>query len=438
MALTQEERISISEKLVGIPKENETAEKLIGDIEKAKAEAEAKDLTNKSLGESKTPLINNYQKEIGFIDGNVRTELVEQDILDGAQKKFRNNFFPNDINTPLPSIADGVWKNFQSFGLSRAIGKKYEEDFDSQDSENSKLTSLLADIATVEGFSDVTRVTGESCDANPTPPPPDLIEDDDAIQDLMTSIKADVDAFEAILNSEKANIVSDDSDAGRQAENDTALDDINNNILPAITTWEALVDFDPQGGTTCAVFDAIDIGPLADTKFKPTQLTAFKAAIQARQTFVATRSAQVLANLGGVVQSPDGTITGTTGFYGDRFRFVELRLNIMTGTLSLVQGLDKGVEAQGQVASSNENASAALGSVVKASPLLAPTNGTREVQVAAPSLFSVKDIVYVIAKGKDEIRSSITSIQGNKIILADSVTAGYKVEASGRLYKDIS
>jgi len=437
MALNQEERIQISEKIVSIPIENKSSDDIIVELNALLVEAQKKDDTNKSLMDKSTPFVNSYQKEKGYIDGIVNLELTEQDIIDGANKILRNYFFPNDTTTILPSAADGVWKNYQSFSKSIAVGKKYTEDNDTQDNEQQAITDILADITSVEAQTDIIRVTGESCTVGAAPPP-DEVAADATIQGLMTSVKDRVDELQALIALNKANITSNDPDTAKQAQNDVATDDIDNNINPALATWEAYDDFDPIGGADCPVFNGTDISTLNDTKFKPVMLTALKDALVARQAFLVTRTAQIVTNLGGIDQSLDGTLNSTSGLYGERFRFIELRLNLMAGTYNTVFSIIRAIAAQGQVKLNNENAEAAYVNVVKVSAFAAPTNGTAKVNVKDSSEFSVKDVVYVMAKNKPEIQTSIRAIDSNQITLAKNIPPGYAIPNLGRMYKDIS
>jgi hypothetical protein len=440
MALSKDERISISEKIVSIPIENANSDNTIKQLQVALTDAQAKDTSNKGLIDRVTPFVNGYQNEKEQIDGNVLVEMTEQNIIDAANKKLRNFFFPNDSTIALPSIPDGIWKNFQSFSGTIAIGKKYTEDYDSIDNEQSALSDILDFINTAETFTDVTRVTGEFCEDTSVPPnpPSEEVVNDPVIQQLLIDLKARVDALQTILALEKAAIIQNDPDATRQAQNDDAENDIDNNISPALITWKAYQDFDPQGGNVCAVFDSTDINTLADTKLKPTMLNALKLAIQTRQTFLTTRLSQLTTNLGGISQSANGDISSTTGLYGQRYRLIELRLNLMNGSLNLAIGLAKAIDAQGQVKKSNENASEAYSSVVTVSSISSKTNGTEYVSVKKGSLFSVKDVVYICAKGKPEIQTSIVEIDGNRLKLAKKITQGYSIENLGRVYKDLT
>jgi hypothetical protein len=113
MSLLQDERIEISKKIVSIPAENASALDSKGKLQEAKTKTQSQDNANKSFSDVKTALINSYQSELKRIDGNDRTEIVEQDFTDSAINKVGNFFFPNQQNIPTPSLSDGIWKQFK-------------------------------------------------------------------------------------------------------------------------------------------------------------------------------------------------------------------------------------------------------------------------------------------------------------------------------------
>lgn len=432
MPLTLDERLKLSEKIVLIPSEDKIAQDLAAQLQESKQELEKTDNTNKKFIDDLKDLIDGYETEVGLIDGDLRTNLEEQNLIDSANKLLGNFFFPNNTTIPLPSAPDGVWKNFQSFSKSVAIGKQYEEVFGSQDNEKSKIDEIQTIIALAEAKSEVTRVTGESCDM-------DVVSSDTDTQTYMTDIKALVVELRTIINNQRSAIITDDPDSSRQATNNIAINDIDNNIIPAIDAWEAAPDFDPIGSApTCVDFENTDTSTLDDTKFKPAILDVFKAALTNRELFIIDREVEVENFLGTVNQSIDGTINSTSGLYGQRYRFIELRLNLMTGTLTRLVNVDQAINAQGQIESSNENATLAYDGVIKVSALAAQSNGTDTIYVQDSSDFSEKDVVYVFAKNKPEIKTSIKSIESNKIVLAKKIPTGYGIQNLGRMYKDIT
>ena len=164
MALSQADRISLSKKVTDIPRQDATADQIKDVLEESKQKAIAEDTANKNLMDAKTALANPYQKELTSYDANERTELVEQDMVEGSEKKFQNFFFPNDLQTPLPSTPDGIWKNFPPSGYSKAIGKNYLEVFPSiVTKEQDKIDAINLAIVDVEALADGVRSSGQEC-----------------------------------------------------------------------------------------------------------------------------------------------------------------------------------------------------------------------------------------------------------------------------------
>src|SRR5258708_3884173 len=104
MALTQDERISISKKIVQIPLQNAASDTINGQIQVSKDKAQKEDDANKKLMDDVTVFINGYQKEMATYDGNGRNELLESDMTEAADRKLKNFFFPNDPQTQPPTV----------------------------------------------------------------------------------------------------------------------------------------------------------------------------------------------------------------------------------------------------------------------------------------------------------------------------------------------
>lgn len=475
MALSQDDRISISKKLIDIPRENETADQIKDILEDSKQDAQKKDDANKNLQDSKTALVNPYQKEYNSYDGNERNELLEQDVLDAAEKKFQNFFFPNDPQTPLPSIPDGVWKNFPAFGLSKAIGKTYVETYPTTTREQDKIDAVNAAIALVEVLIDGTRSSGQECAedtsgscAGETPPGsgvdeatclanggvwtpsggPDVYTPSQDAIDALDALQVALDDWKAFVTLTRGfntdqNAV--DTDAGRVAQNNISIADIDN-LISIIDTWDALQDFDTttslpsgSGGAGCAAFAAMVPGDFDPSKLRSPELDLIKDEITARETYITTRTGEVDTNLGVVDQNTaDGSLNSATGFYGDRYKIIDLRLNLMAGTLNALIAADKGQQAQDELKASNANAEDVYSSVLKVSAFRAPASGGPDVHVLDASEFNPGDNVFVMANTQQEISTSIISKDGNRLTLANDIPKKYRENDGARVYKDIS
>lgn len=458
MALSQDDRIAISKKLVDIPKENAAALDNKAKLDEAQVKAQKQDDANKTLMDDKTVLINGYQNEIKRLDGNDRTEVLEQDVIDSAVNKFQNFFAPNDIATSLPSIPDGIWKNFIPFSGSKAIGKKYNETYDTIQKEGDIISTINGYITTMEAYVDIERSTGQKCnggsgscslpiyltelDCNNNGGTwtvgPDIISNDATLQALAASIITEINNWKTFIQTTQGFIVTTDTDVTRQNQNNVAIADITN-ALSVINNWLGLATFDTaHGQTTCAGFYAYNVNLLSSTKFRASELNTLKAEITARLSFITTRITELNTNLGGVVQNfTDGSITSFSGLYGSRFNIINLRLNLMNGSARKVEGLKLGKKAQDEAISSNNSAQAVYSDVMKVSLFRAPSLGTNTIHIKDATGFSISDTVYVVSDTQTEIQTVINSISGSMIILADNIPAKYRQNENARLYKVI-
>jgi hypothetical protein len=429
MALSQAERLSISKKIVQIPLQNAASDTISGQIEKEKIKAKTEDDANKTLQDDVTVYINGYQLEIERYDGNGRNQLLEQDMLNAADRILQNYFFPNDPNTPTPSLGDGVWKNFIPFARSKAIGKTYQEVYATIQKEQDLITAVSNAITVVESFSDITRSTGQSCLA-------DVISNDTAMQAAGTTLINAIQAWETFLNGTFAIVVTTDTDPTRSAQNIASKADITNSIS-IIDTWQALTTYNTgHGQTTCAGFNAYNVNLLGPVKFRAAELLPIKNEITARQSFITTRSSQLNTNLGTVVQNiTTGVLTTITGFYGQRMRIINTRLNAMGGSLTKYKGLLRGQDAQQQAKDSNDNTAIVYNTVMLCSGFRAPATGTATIHVLNGAGFSIGNTVYIAADNQQEIQTTIVNVSGNTIFLADKIPQKYRQNEFARLYK---
>jgi len=474
MALSQTDRISLSKKITDIPRQNETAELIKELLESGKQKAIAEDNVNKDLMDGKTALVNPYQKELTNYNSILTNELVEQDIIDGADKKFRNFFFPNDIATSLPSTPDGIWKNFPPSGHSKAIGKIYEEVFPSTSEikEQDKIDTLNTAIIAVEAIADEIRSSGQECseDLSGTclgdiPPGatdqttcennggtwtpnggPDTYSSSAAAATALSDLQAAIDDWKSFVEATKVLIQSEntaDSDTGRQAQNNTAIADIDN-LISVIDTWDVFQDFDTTtslpsgtGGAGCALFAALDDTDFDPSKLRVTELQPIKDEITAREIFIPTRISEVNTNLGSITQAADGKIDAADGFYGDRFRIIDLRLNLIAGSLNKVKGAEAGQNAQDELIASNENAEIVYSTVLKVSLFRAPASGGTVVHLKDASEFNPGDNVFIVADTQQEISTSVISKNGNAVTVADNIPKKYRQNDAARLYREV-
>lgn len=455
MSIPQADRIAISKKIVNIPLEKANADVLKAQLEAEKVDVKKEDDANRNLMESKNALINGYQSELERIDGNGRNQLSEQDLLDSAERKLNNPFFPNDPTLPLPNIPDGVWKFFVPFSGTAAIGKNFDETYDTVTKEQDLIDDINAKIATVESFVDATRSTGEECVGQCTGETPagsgtdqptcianggtwsEIKQASTAMIDAGNELIAAVQAWEDFLNDTDAIVVTTDADSTRSAQNTVSKSDIAN-AISVIDTWQSLQDYDTATTTpsSCASFVALNSSSFQPSKFRDVELNVLKAELAARPLFLSTRESQLNTNLGSINQDFNtGELLGGAGFYLERFRFIDMRLNAVGGTLSNLKGLEQGQQAQDQTKAASENAELALSSVMTATALRSPTNNNKIIHVLDASGFSPSDSAYVVSENQQEIPVTIQSIDGNTVFLDKNIPEKYRHTEFARLYK---
>lgn len=436
MALTQTERIDISGKQVSIPLDQQNVDNTKNTIQEQIVIAQASDDTNKSLMDAITVYIDPYQAERQRYDGTGRNALVEQDLIDSANKINQNPFFPNDTTVTMPSIPDGVWKNFTPFSNNKAVGKQYTEVYSSFGSESAKISAINSTIASIEGFSAQTRSSGDECVPNSNPPPADLIGPNATIQALVTTLTNQINDLRAFVLATKSSVPTIFKTPTMDTENIAARDAVDT-LVTAIDAWIPLADFDTIAASTCAVFDAYNVSTLAPTKLRATELNPLKTAITNRSSFNTTRVNQLDGYLGGITVDAKGNIVTVTGWYGDRFRIIDMRLNLITGTLSSLISLQSSLGAQDGTKASLDNQLFVYDSLLVTSLLRAPASGNKVIHVIDASGFSVSDSVYVFSEGKTEIPATILDISNNTITLDADIPKSYIPDNFGRIYKVI-
>lgn len=430
MALTQDERIAISRKLIAIPVENALADQIKLQLEVVRLAAKKRDDSNTKLLNENNTEINGYQEELERQNGSGHTQLAEQDFIDSVGHILQNPFFSNDSNNPFPGVPDGIWKHFVPVSLTKAIGKTNLAAYGSVQKEQDLIDAINTQITLMEGYVDIERSTGLHC------VPVDTIQPYVALQVVGTDLIAAVQAWENFITTTFGIIVTTDTDPTRSAQNIASKIDITN-AISVIDTWQAIDTYVAYPGVvTCVAFYAYDPLTLNPSKFRAGELDILKAEITARQAFIATRVAQLDANLGTIVYDPlNGRILSATGFFGIRFRYTDLRLNLMSGSLSAVKAAENGQNAQDELKASNDNAELAYSGVLTVTVFKAPAVGTGVIHVKDASGFSVLDSVYIVANEQTEISATISSISGNIVYLDTQIPKNYRQDNGARLYK---
>lgn len=456
MILSQDDRIVISKKLVSIPRENAASLDNKTKLQEEMVKVQKQDNVNKNIFNDQNLLINSYQNELARQDGVVRSQTVEQDVVDTAQQKLGNFFSLNDISTPTPSVPTGVWINFTPFAGNKAIGKDYSENYPGSLSpiENDMISAVNSAVSVIEGFTPIGRSTGQYCNGSGTcslpiyltqpdcttnggiwTPGVDLISNDPDIQAAAAVLISSVNDFKAFLQATLVLIVTSDSNATRQSQNNAAIADINN-AISVIDSWLALPTFDTNHGqVTCVGFYSYNVNLLNPTKFRAGELSILKNEVSARTAFIPTRISQLNSALGSISQNSDGSISSSSGTYGVRFSAINLRLNLMNGSLRRLEGMKLGIKAQDESIALNNDAQDTYSSLMTASAFRAPALGGPAIHVKDGSGFSIGDSVYVISDSQLEISATILDKTGDMLVLSKDIPAKYRQNENARVYK---
>lgn len=456
MMLSKQDRIAFSKEIVAYRFESAKIDLAKLSIQAERDRVNNLDQGNKNLLDAKTYLVDGYQDELDRYDGVVRTKVTESDIQDAANMVVGNDLRPNDESNPPPSTAPFVWTKLKPFARTIAVGKLSNETYAAPiAAEQSKLVDALNYISTIETFTLIQRVTGQSCNATGTcsnpfytdqtscelnlhtwTPGPDSIANDPALQAAYNNLLSTVNDLKSYTLTTQSVILTDDPNTGRQAQNNTSISNITT-FVAAIDTWLAVTPFNTaHGQTTCAGFNSYPPALLGSTRLQAAELAAIKSALQTRQAFVSSRVSEINTNLGTVTQNiSTGSSTGS-GLYFERWQMIELRLNMVGGTAVLLASLDAGLQGQTEMKERLDLAKTTYESVLTCSLLSAPTSGTRVVHVENPADFIVGDIVYLISDTQEELTRNIEAISGSALTLGQPIPAKYRPAEFARLYKD--
>lgn len=454
MALSQDDRIAISGKIVAIPDQNKIIDELKDQIQEQIDQAQKEDNANKTLFDSANALVNSYHAEIERYDGNQRSVFTEQNLIDSVDRVLGNVFFPNDLNTPTPSIPDGAWKNYVPFSLGLGIGKSYNEDFPTIQKEQDIIDEINAQISIIESQIAATRSTGNRCSEGFCTFPQFTDQSscisgggvwtastsfgpDPVMQAAGNDLNAAVASWKAFITATDSAVPTADTDSTRNAQNVASKNDISL-TLSEINSWESFPNYDTTTSLpgTCSSFNSLLSSFFSASRYRDTELQVLKDIVALRSSFVVTRQSQIQSNLGSVTQNTtNGEITSATGLLGNRIRLVDVRINAIAGSLTKLKGLEKGKEAQQAIQNSNDNAVLAFQSAITASKFRSPGTNINSVHLLDASGFSVSDSVFVASNTQTELPAIIQQIDGNRVILDIKVPDKYRHTENARLYK---
>lgn len=456
--LTQETRVEISKKIVSIPLENIKIEETKQTLLKEKTIAQKADNANADILSKQTLLINKYQIELGQLDGNIRSVIVEQDILDTVNQKIGNYFSPNDINNKPPSLLPtGIWKGFFPFSGNKAIGKEYLEVFPSTiQGENSIISEINSKITTLESYPEISRCTGQSCvnggvcslpqytvqqdciDGGGVWTIQDVISNNPTIQTLCNEIVALVTSWKDRLNTELNNIPT--TDTIRNTENQAAINNINA-IIPVIETWQALGLFDANHGqTTCVGFYSYNVANLNPTKFRAVELLPLKNILSSRGVFATNRTSEVAGWLGNVTQNMEtGDVSVLSGLYGVRYGILNVRLNLINGSARRIRSLEMAYNAQNDMINSNNLTLMSYAGIVRVEAVVGtPMGDGYFIPVKSVVGWNVGDSVFIKSNSSVELSCDIIEVKTNGLIVSKKISVKYSGADGGRIYKDLT
>tara|TARA_R100000951_G_scaffold101420_1_gene92908 strand:- start:7838 stop:9256 length:1419 start_codon:yes stop_codon:yes gene_type:complete len=466
---SKQDRIEISLEIINTENKIKAADAGIASAAQTVIDLTAKDNPNKVILDERTENINPYQSELLLLDGITRSELVESVMIDSAKRLLGNSFFPNNINAPLPSLPDGVWKALIPFSRTHAIGKTNLEVYPATGAriEQDIIDDIEAEILLIEAEPEPNRATGLECTAGGgcagEDNPPQLTEaaclldngvwtsgSDSYITDVsvatsLTTLKTLVQEWEDRMNAEKALIpVAIEANSTRIAGNTNAISDIDNAIA-IIDTWQATQDYDtttvlPTGtdGSGCILYDALEESDFEQAKIQPTTLALLKDELTARTAYAASRAVELAGDdyLGTITQDlGSGDLTAFTGLYGERMLFIDMRLNGLGGSLSKKIGAEATGGFQEDFKGNALRAEAALSIVMTAVKAMAPGIDTKYLNIKDVSGFSVGDRIYVVANEQEELSGSIDEIDGNRVKLTFKIPKKYTISNKTRIYK---
>ena len=444
MSLSSADRIAFSSAIVSATAQSKAIVKAQGQLQSSIVSLQALDTANKNLFTPNNSLVNGYQAELSALDGNGRTTISEQDIQDAANKRFQNHFFPNDVNTSVPSIASlhNIWPYISPYGLNFAIGKNYSEAYTTVTKEGDDISAITTQVsAAIGSYTDYELTTGTlpnpgtcsisghtdeaSCvAAGGTWTPGTGYSPSPAIVTIKNNLVTAVNTLLAFLNTEVGLIVTTDTTSPNQANNAAAIANINTVIIPALNAWLAYADFESTGA-----------GP---SKLHSTQLNALTTALGNRLTFITTRISQILTVLGTITQDISTGIATGMGLYFTRYGLLSLRLHALNGSLTKLASAQASNNAQTSILENINTTAATYSAILPTTPLASSANGTQSISAIDATLFAPGDMVFIVADNQPELQRAIKSISGSLITLNDTIPAKYSTAISARIYKDLT
>lgn len=458
MPLTKADRIAFSKKIVEAPLLINAINQSKSAIQVEKAKLIDLDNGHKNLVDSRTTLIDAYQLELKNLDGITRSNLTEADQQNAADFVLGNSLYPNNPNNPPPSTSPSIWTKTKPYARNKAVGKFYNESYGATVTKESDLISLVqSKISSIQSaYVLIESVTGQKCISGTcslpqytTQPtctggggiwnPANVITTYTEVHTDLSDLITKVNNLKNFLIAEASTVYLLDFNSTRKVESLAALNNIQNVIIPAINAWLSVTSFNTSHGqTTCVGFYGYNPALLAPTKLSTATINGLLSALSARTTFIGTRKTQLEGYLGSITQNLSTAETTGTGLYFERWSFVQLRLNMLGGSLVALKGYERAEVAQNEQIANITQSKQTYELILKCSAFASAASGTKFITVKDASGFSVGDNVFVIADEQEELIRTIEEIDGNRLKLGQIVPANYRDVSFGRVYKDLS
>ena len=451
MALVKTARISFSKKMVTTPEELAGIDIAIAALQKSLAEYLSLDNDHKTLYDPINNAITSYHQEYQYYTGVRRQDIAESDLIDSANFTGGNVFYPQNPVNPPPSLAPMVWTKTKPYSRNYGGGKLFTESFPSATYSpviSDRITTVRDNFNTFKGnYGNIQRATGMKCQVIPPvfpatvptygPPIVDPTLRSDAstvysqIDPSSSDLFAQINAIKSIVQS------NPDKDVTRKSAN-TALVSAINSFESTISSWNSLPDYSTHIFSSCPDFTGYDPYLLPASKFRDDQITVVtNALVNLRDAVFSARQSYLDTIFGSLSQDLNTGITTGSGIYFNRWQYLELRMNMVGGSLINYYTTQRAIQIQEENKYNIAAAAKIYGQLLFTSKLAAPSNGTKYLQVKDASGFAVGNTVWVCSDTQDEFSCSIVAINGNTLQMGQPIAAKYRDFENGRVYKEL-
>jgi hypothetical protein len=277
-----------------------------------------------------TAIINQYQTELTYLDGNVRTSLSEGAFIHG-------NFFNDNSISFTPTffpLANG-------WGIGKTGAANPNWNGTTEVYEDFEINEINSAINTFQTLSQITRATGQIC----TTGIPDSITNSSTAINRLNDIKTKVQDYENLLiNMKNVTNISDPripegvicNQEGQISRN--TID----TMLNAINLWQSYPDFTPLStGLTCTQFNSTSTSSLNASKGNPREILALQNDMIVKKSYKTQRIQQLENYLGFINLAADShprgsnvgwKVNSSSGLYAQRYPIIVAKMHRSIGT----------------------------------------------------------------------------------------------------------